>query len=120
LDRVLDHDHADLHLLSNWNYRHKPPHPAQGLLSNVAENCRGLQSYRGLLPADVTQKTIVVTRKAGELLHQLLLSLGRDFFLTLVSKPTRVPTRRTVGYDAHNQCIEQKQHFDNHSILTVL
>lgn len=32
----------------------------------------------GLSPADVAQETIVVTRKDGELLHQLLLSLGRD------------------------------------------
>lgn len=36
---------------------------------------------RGLLPAYVAQEAIVVSRKEGQLLHQLLLSLGRDFTL---------------------------------------
>lgn len=46
-----------------------------GLLPDVAG---GWVSTPGGSPADVAQETVVVTGQDGKLLHQLLLSLGRE------------------------------------------
>lgn len=58
---------------------------------------------RGLLPAYVAQEVIVVSRKDGQLLHQLLLSLGRDF--EHPKWACSLASNETLEHREHNWCI---------------